>query len=254
MAGGVSMAEQPDAGRVQLLADPLHPRRRRLLLARPGKANALDADMVGAMVDALEAVAADPPALLVVEGSGRNFCAGFDFTGFEAASEGDLLWRFVAIEQMLARVRSLPCPTVAVVRGGAFGAGADLVAACTFRLAVPGARMRFPGFRFGLALGTRALAALVGQQAAREILLSGEVLDTDRACALGLFTAQLAESGLDAALEAIEARYTTLEPSAVAIALRNTQPSTADADLADLVRSVARPGLHARIAAYRSAG
>lgn len=239
--------------RVQLLDEPGSSSRRRLLLARPEKANALDAGMVEALAGALERVAADPPALLVIEGGGRNFCAGFDFTGFETASEGDLLWRFVAIEQMLARVRALPCPTVAVVRGGAFGAGADLVAACTFRLALPGARLRFPGFRFGLALGTRALAALIGQQAAREILLSGEIVDRDRALAIGLCTAAVEESALAVAIEAIEARYAGLEPAAAALALRNTQPATADADLADLVRSVARPGVHARIAAYRSA-
>lgn len=249
------MNEEVPAGeaRVRLLADPGYPQRRTLLLARAGKANALDAAMVEALADAFARVAADPPALLVIEGDGRNFCAGFDFTGYEAASEGDLLWRFVAIEQMLARVRALPCPTVAVVRGGAFGAGADLAAACTFRLALPGARMRFPGFRFGLALGTRALAALVGQQAAREILLSGEVIDAPRALELGLFTECLEDAALSARLAAIEARYARLEPAAVALALRNTQPASADADLADLVRSVARPGLHARIAAYRSA-
>jgi len=247
------MAGQGDTSRVKLLDDPDHPRRRRLLLDRSDKANALDAPAVAGIVDALARVSADPPALLVIEGSGRNFCAGFDFTGFEAASEGDLLWRFVAIEQMLARVRALPCPTVAVVRGGAFGAGADLVAACTFRIGLPGVRLRFPGFHFGLALGTRALTALVGQQAAREILLSGAVVEQARARAIGLLTHSVDESGLEEALEAIEATHAGLEPPAVALALRNTQPATADADLADLVRSVIRPGLHARIAAYRAA-
>jgi enoyl-CoA hydratase/carnithine racemase len=224
-----------------------------LRLDRADKANALDAGMVEALDAALDAVVARPPRLLVVEGSGRNFCAGFDFTGYEAASEGELLWRFVAIEQVLQKVRALPCVSVACVQGGAFGAGADLAAACTFRLGLPAARFRFPGFQFGLALGTRSLAALIGQQAAREILLSGEVVDGARALAIGLLSG-LVESpeSFAAEVEAINGRFGRLDAASARLALRNTGVQSADADLADLVRSVVRPGLKQRIAAYRA--
>jgi len=224
---------------------------RTLRLERPEKANALDTAMVDAIGGALDVLAADPPRMLVVEGSGRNFCAGFDFTGYESVSEGDLLWRFVAIEGLLARLRALPCVTVACVQGGAFGAGADLAAACTFRLGAPGAKFRFPGFRFGLALGTRALAALIGQQAAREILLSGAVVDTERALSCGLLTAVVDAQAFPGEVAAIGMRHAQLDASSAALALANTRPQTADADLADLVRSVIRPGLKARIARYR---
>lgn len=224
---------------------------RTLRLERPEKANALDPAMVDALANAFEVIAADPPRMLLIEGSGRNFCAGFDFTGYELVSEGDLLWRFVAIESLLARLRALPCITVACVQGGAFGAGADLAAACTFRVGVPGAKFRFPGFRFGLALGTRALAALIGQQAAREILLSGEVVGTERALACGLLTAVIDAQEVAAEVAAIGVRHAQLDAPSAALALGNTRPQTADADLADLVRSVIRPGLKARIARYR---
>lgn len=228
---------------------------RTLRLDRADKANALDAAMVEALAGALDVLAAQPPRLLVIEGSGRNFCAGFDFTGYEALSDGELLWRFVAIEQVLQKVRALPCATVACVQGGAFGAGADLAAACTFRLGLPGARFRFPGFQFGLALGTRALATLVGQQAARELLLSGEVIDSARALAIGLLTAVV--DGADdfgGQVEAINGRFGRLDAASAVLALRNTSGQdqrTVDSDLADLVRSVVQPGLKQRIAAYR---
>ncbi len=227
-----------------------------LRLERPEKANALDAGMVEAIGEALDTVAAAPPRLLVLEGSGRNFCAGFDFTGFETASEGELLWRFVAIEQVLQKLRALPCVTVACVQGGAFGAGADMVAACTFRLGLPGVRFRFPGFRFGLALGTRALAALVGQQAAREVLLSGAVIDHARALEIGLLTGLVdTVEGFAPAVASLAGRFAGLDAPSVLLALRNTEGRDAvavDRDLADLVRSVVRPGLRQRIAAYRA--
>jgi enoyl-CoA hydratase len=227
-----------------------------LRLERPEKANALDAGMVEAIGEALDTVAAAPPRLLVLEGSGRNFCAGFDFTGYETASEGELLWRFVAIEQVLQKLRALPCVTVACVQGGAFGAGADMVAACTFRLGLPGARLRFPGFRFGLALGTRALAALVGQQAAREVLLSGAVIDHARALEIGLLTGLVDPvEGFTPSVASLASRFGGLDTPSVLLALRNTDGRdavAADRDLADLVRSVVRPGLRQRIAAYRA--
>ena len=228
---------------------------RTLRLDRADKANALDAEMVDGIVSALDAVAADPPRLLVLEGSGRNFCAGFDFHGYPSLGDGELLWRFVAIEQMLQKLRALPCVTLACVQGGAFGAGADLAAACTFRVGVPSARFRFPGFQFGLALGTRALAALIGQQAARSILLSGEVVDSAQALAIGLLTGLVdSAEGFAAEVEATNGRFGRLDAASVALALRNTSgqaAQAADADLADLVRSVVRPGLKQRIAAYR---
>ncbi len=225
---------------------------RTLRLERGDKANALDPGMVEAIGAALDAVAGEPPRVLVLEGSGRNFCAGFDFTGYEALAEGELLWRFVAIEQLLQKLRAMPCVTIACVQGGAFGAGADMVAACTFRLGLPSARFRFPGFQFGLALGTRSLAALIGPQAAREILLSGEVVDSARALSIGLLTGAIDPAeGFAAEVAAINGRFGRLDAPSALLALRNTALPAADADLADLVRSVVRPGLKQRIAAYR---
>lgn len=225
---------------------------RTLRLDRADKANALDPEMVEAIGAALDDIVAQPPRLLVLEGSGRNFCAGFDFTDYQAVSDGELLGRFVSIEMLLQRLRTLPCVTVACVQGGAFGAGADMAAACTFRLGLPSARFRFPGFQFGLALGTRTLSALIGKQAAREILLSGEVVDSARALSVGLLTDIVDSADASAAAVAsINGRFGRLDAPSAMLALRNTSVQAGDADLADLVRSVMRPGLKQRIAAYR---
>ena len=64
-----------------------------LTLNRPAKMNALSASLVDALIGALRQARADGTRLIVLRGNGRNFSAGFDFSGHETLSEGDLLLR-----------------------------------------------------------------------------------------------------------------------------------------------------------------
>ena len=138
-----------------------------LTLNRPDKANALDAVLVDALAAAVAAAHQDGTRLLVLKGNGRHFCAGFDFGGYETASEGELLQRFARIELLLQAVYHAPFATLALAQGRNFGAGVDLVLACGSRVAAPDAQFRMPGLKFGLQLGTRRLAARIGADAAR---------------------------------------------------------------------------------------
>jgi enoyl-CoA hydratase/carnithine racemase len=191
---------------------------------------------------------------LLIRGEGRNFCAGFDFTGCEQQSEGDLLLRFVRIEQLLARLRAADFLSIAWVGGAAFGAGADIVCSCAIRIGTPTARLRFPGFQFGVALGTRRLATLAGDETARRILLHNEELDAHDALACGLLSELSEQADPQARLDALLESTRRLDAAGLRGLLALTDADGADRDLAALVRSVARPGLHARIAAYRRAG
>ncbi len=245
------MVEQDSTSPVLIVDQDLCRGVQKITLNRTGKGNALDAALVEDLLEAVERCYADGTKVLVLTGAGKNFCGGFDFTGYEQQSAGDLLHRFVRIELMLQRVRRAPFVTIATVNGAAFGAGADLVASCTYRLAGSGARFRFPGFRFGVALGTRHLARVVGAQEARDNLLKNSTIGAEQAAAIGLLThvldpAQQAEF-IDATLSVIA----PLNPEAAADILRLTREETNDGDLADLVRSVVRPGLHERMARYR---
>jgi enoyl-CoA hydratase len=130
-----------------------------LTLNRPDKANALNAGLAGALAGAVQAAHHDGTRLLVLKGNGRHFCAGFDFGGYEDASEGDLLLRFERIELLLQALYHAPFATLALARGRNFGAGVDLVLACGRRVAAPEAQFRMPGLKFGLQLGTRRLAS-----------------------------------------------------------------------------------------------
>ena len=223
-----------------------------LTLNRPDKANALNATLVESLHEALNQAVAYAPRLIVLRGEGRNFCAGFDFSGFEEASAAELSWRFVRIEQLLQWLYHAPCATLAVAQGGCFGAGADLLLACDERIAAPDARLRMPGWKFGLALGTRRLAARIGQGAARRMLGAAAVVDAAEALRLGLVT-QVAETG---ALPALLSRAESTAQSLTAEAQRRlhdlTLADTRAADMAALVESLTAGDLKARIRAFRA--
>lgn len=227
---------------------------RSLLLTRAGRGNSLSADLVEALHLALDDAERDGVRLLTLEGDGRNFCTGFDLAGLEETRDGDLLARFVRIEELLARIWAAPFMTLAVARGRTFGAGADLFAACTVRLALPDASFSFPGAAFGLVLGTRRLAERIGQDAALSIVTSGEVVDAARALELGLVTAIVAADNLDASMQRAVHDAARLEAATVAALRRAAGPGQGelDRDLAALVRSAARPGLVQRIIDYRA--
>jgi len=223
----------------------------RLTLNRPDKANALNDDMVAALGNALAAVQTDGTRLLVLAAEGRHFCAGFDLGDLETCSDGDLLLRFVRIETVLQTLYHLPFPTLSLAKGRAMGAGADLFAACSHRVAAPGTQFRMPGLAFGIQLGTRRLAARIGADAARAIQNETRTFDTTEAHALGFVSDVVEEANWPAVIDAATTAAATLVPEATATLFRATVSDTRADDMADLVASAARPGLKERIQAYR---
>jgi enoyl-CoA hydratase/carnithine racemase len=225
----------------------------RLTLNRPEKANALDSAMVDQLLAAVEAASNDGTRLLVLAGSGTHFCAGFDFSLIETQSEGELLLRFVRIEQLLQALWYAPIATLALAQGSCLGAGADLICVCERRVAAPGTRFRMPGLRFGLALGTRRMAARVGAEAARHVLSTSAVFDVEQAQTMGFIDTVLAHTEWPALAQRLVNHASTLDPQARATLNRLTAGEARDADLAELVRSAAAPGLKTRIRAFLAA-
>lgn len=219
-------------------------------LCRPGKMNALSAGLVDGLLDAVERAHDDKARLLVFRGEGRNFSAGFDFDGIEGASDGDLLLRFVRVELLLHRIASSPAATLALAHGRNFGAGVDLFGVCRRRVAAPEASFRMPGLKFGLVLGTRRFAGLVGRETARGILETARTFGVEEAQAIGFVTALAAEEAWPALIEAAAADAASLPDASRAALYGQVGDERPDADLASLVRSAAAPGLRSRIQAY----
>jgi enoyl-CoA hydratase len=219
-------------------------------LDRPDKANALSRGLVDALIAAVGEAEREGARVLVLKGNGRNFCAGFDFGGFEDQSEAELAQRFVRIEMLLQAVARSPCLTVGFGHGRNFGAGVDLFAACKWRVAAPEASFRMPGLAFGVVLGTRRFAALVGADRARAVLETLETFDAAKALEMRFVTRLAAVDAWDAiATEATAAAQLLPDVSRAAL-YRTLDAAEHDRDLADLVRSVSAPGLKDRIRKY----
>ncbi|WP_153412191.1 enoyl-CoA hydratase/isomerase family protein [Nocardia macrotermitis] len=209
-------------------------------LDRPAAANALSSGLVEALHEVLDQATVERPKALVLKGNQRHFAAGFDLTGLAGESDASLAHRFLRIGLLLEKLVAAPYLTVAVVEGSAFGAGADLVAACDHRLAGPDARFAFPGPRFGVVLGTARLRAIADPL----VFLGGATVSA--ADAGGLVTGN--PDDLPGILDA----WSHIDPATRAALLAAARPvHDADAALAVLTRSVTTPGLHARLTAYR---
>ena len=222
-----------------------------LTLDSPGTANALAPDMVEHLISALDE--AEGVRMAVIRGNGRHFCAGFDLSGLEDMSDGDLLWRFVRIEMLLQKIHKAPFPIVALAHGQVVGAGADLFAACWRRVATSGSKFRMPGWNFEIALGTRRLAQLIGHQKARDLLIDTRGVAAEEAAAMGLVTDIVEPEAWHDTLEGLALRAGHLSVFASREMLRLTGDDTDDLDLAAAVRTAGRPGLKDRILAYRTA-
>jgi enoyl-CoA hydratase/carnithine racemase len=221
-----------------------------LTLNRPESANALSPELTESLIQAL--TEKKDIELCVLRGAGRHFCAGFDLVGLEDLSDGDLLWRFLRIEILLQTVHHAPFPVVALGQGQMVGAGADLFAACWRRIAAPDARLRMPGWNFELALGTRRLTNLIGQDRARDLLVDTKVLSAEESLACGLATDIAQQEEWSALADGLKRRATALSPLALKHMLDLTTRDSRNDDIAAIVMTAGRPGLKDRILAYRN--
>src|ERR1700742_5012521 len=108
----------------------------RATLNRPERGNALDEYTVEELISAIEDASKTKTRVFILNGAGRHFCTGFDLPE-QGADDAHLLHRLVRVETMLQLVYRAPFVTVSIARGGTFGAGADLFAACDRRITLP---------------------------------------------------------------------------------------------------------------------
>jgi methylglutaconyl-CoA hydratase len=221
-----------------------------LTLDSPASSNSLTAAEVEALLEAVRESARDGTETLVFTAEGANFCSGFDLSDLERAGDGELLARFVRIELLLQAVYLAPFDTVGCAKGATYGAGADLFAACRARFADPGARFLMPGLQFGVALGTRRFAAVVGETHAYELLASGQPWQAEQAQRIGFATELVAEAQWR---ERIVQRHETrkVRGEALAALALLTRRDTCAQDMQALVESASRPGLAERIRRHR---
>jgi enoyl-CoA hydratase len=157
-----------------------------LTLDDPGRRNALSAGLVDEIVAAFDRLEADPDVrAVVITGTPPAFCAGADLGDLGSAGGPGLR----AIYEGFLRVGRSSLPTVAAVNGAAVGAGMNLALCCDVRLAARSAKFDTRFLNLGLHPGgghTWMLQRAVGPEAAKAMVLFGQVLDGEAAARHGL--------------------------------------------------------------------
>ncbi|MBI5911951.1 MAG: enoyl-CoA hydratase/isomerase family protein [Betaproteobacteria bacterium] len=161
-----------------------------ITLDRQEALNALSAAVLRELAQVFDQVAASDARALIITGAGpKAFCAGADIKELSGRSLTEQR-RDVAFGQaVLARLDTLPMASVAAINGYAFGGGLELALACTFRIAVPTAKMGLPEIKLGLIPGyggTQRLPRAVGEARALEMILSGRTVEAEEALRIGL--------------------------------------------------------------------
>ena len=192
-----------------------------LTLNRPTAHNALSDDLIDALQRALDAIAVDESARVVVmAAAGHAFCAGHDLKEMRAEPSleryDDL---FARCSRMMLTIQRLPVPVIARVQGVATAAGCQLVATCDLAVAADHARFAVSGVNLGLFCSTPAVALSrnVSRKSAFEMLVTGAFIGATEAKDQGLVNRVVPLASLDAEVESLVAAIVAKPRVAVAM-------------------------------------
>jgi methylglutaconyl-CoA hydratase len=161
-------------------------------LSRPEKRNAISFEMIEELLAALREIQERAGArALILTGSGTAFCSGMDLETLQAISRQNAEENLADSRRMAQLFRSVyefPLPTIAAVNGPAVAGGCGLASVCDFTLAAPTARFGYTEVKVGFmpALVSVFLLRLVGEKIARDLLLTGRLMDAGEAHRVGL--------------------------------------------------------------------
>lgn len=198
-------------------------------LNRADKHNALDDEMIGAIIAAGAEVAASGARAVVLSGAGKSFCAGLDMASFAALAQRDLTQEVMARShhdanafQEVAMVwRRLPVPVIAAIHGACFGGGLQIALGADIRIAHPDSQLSVMEMKWGLIPdmgGMALLPRLLRSDVLRRLTYTAEVIAAAEAQQHGLVT-ELAPSPLSRA-KALAAQIADQSPAAVRAAKR----------------------------------
>jgi enoyl-CoA hydratase/carnithine racemase len=208
-----------------------------LTLDNPDQRNAMSEEMTSSWVAAVDQLAADRSVrAVVVTGEGSAFCSGGNTSWIASepdATVAELRERMLPFYRAWLSIRRLEVPTIAAVNGAAIGAGLCLALACDIRYAAAGARLGVPFVQLGMHAGmggTYLLPEAVGSAHARDLLLTGRVVDAEEALRLGLVSRVIARDAFRSEVLATAAGIAGTAP----IASRLTKLALTDGGHADL--------------------
>ncbi|MDO9400641.1 MAG: enoyl-CoA hydratase [Polaromonas sp.] len=179
----------------------------RLTLNRADSFNTLSEEMLAALQAALDAVARDPGARIVVlAAQGKAFCAGHNLKEMRAQPELAYYQKlFAQCTRMMLTLQNLPVPVLARVQGVATAAGCQLVAQCDLAVAASQASFGVNGIDVGLFCATPSVPLVrnIPAKQAMEMLLTGGFITAEEARLRGLVNRVAALDALDAEIEQV---------------------------------------------------
>jgi enoyl-CoA hydratase/carnithine racemase len=199
---------------------------RHLVLDRPDKRNALNEQLIGELGAAIEDAAADDDVRVVVlRGEGAMFSSGMDVNDLRELSEnpGDLRRGRRAILAWWNLLEEMPKPTICQIHGAALGGAFELALACDFRTMAEDAVAGIMEVRVGLLPdvgGCSRLPAVVGLGNAKELIMTGKVIDGREAHRIGFANRIAPADSLDDLTEAFANELLACAPQAVGLAKR----------------------------------
>lgn len=200
-----------------------------LTMNSPERLNALSDEMLAALHETLDSLAADTSCrVITLSGAGKAFCAGHDLRQMQAMRQnedggteafGDL---FARCTDVMMRIQSMPQPVIAQVHGIAAAAGCQLVATCDMAVAARDTKFGVNGVNIGLFCSTPmvALSRNIAPKKAFEMLTTGDFIEAARAEELGLVNRVVAADMLEQETAALAGHIATKLVAAVKIGKR----------------------------------
>lgn len=192
-----------------------------LVLNRAHTFNALSEEMLAALQAALDFIALDATArMVVIAATGKAFCAGHNLKEIGANPEPAYYQKlFAQCTRMMLSIQNLPVPVIAKVQGLATAAGCQLVAQCDLAVAASSASFGVNGIDVGLFCATPSvpLSRNMPAKQAMEMLLTGEFITADEARVRGLVNRVVPQDALDAEFEKLVASILVKPREAIAM-------------------------------------
>jgi methylglutaconyl-CoA hydratase len=158
---------------------------------RPGKRNAISYELIDELLRALDEVERSSAQVLIITGAGPAFCSGMDLDNLRnitSQSEADNLKDSETMARLFRAIYEFPKPTIAEVNGPALAGGCGIATLCDFTIAAENAKFGYTEVRIGFipAIVSSFLIMQVGEKIARDLLLTGRIIEAAEARSLGL--------------------------------------------------------------------
>ncbi len=223
-----------------------------ITLNRPEKRNALSFELIDALKQTLDRAEADERVkAIILKANGEAFCAGADLAYLQQLQKfsfDENLKDSNHLRELYVKIYQHPKVIIAQVQGHALAGGCGLATICDWVFAVPESKFGYTEVKIGFipALVSVFIIRKIGEGAARELLLGGELISAERAQAIGLINRVVATENLEKEVWDFTSRLIATNSASSMALTKKLMAETAGKSLADALEYAATLNAHAR--------